>query len=564
MNKQCTQPAPNASLDSTSVAGGCSKTFQIDDKDQEFYNRIDVPEPTLCPDCRYQRRLTWRNLRKLYKCKCDLCKKEMIGIYSADKPYKVYCNDCYWSDKWSGLEYGRDFDFARPFMEQFNELLLDAPHMGTSNQESENSNYTNFGYKNKNCYLCFGTDVSEDCYYCTKCFKCTNTFDSYNCGELELCSWCLDCYRCFNTHYSQECENLRDSYFNFDCKNSSNIFGCAGLRNKEYYIFNKAVDKEKWHQQVEALLASNTVPELYKMAEKSWLTTPHKWSNLIKSEASTGDHLRNTRNAIQCYDCGEIENCKYVIHSIPTLKDCMDVNDTGAGGELMYESTTGYGYNIHFSATCYSGVSDLDYCYQVTGSKNCFGSVGLQKEQYVILNKKYSPAEYETLRTNIIQYMKKTGEYGEFFSTDISPFAYNETEAQQHYPLSKNDAKSKGLNWKDDTDLPMDKNLLTCIGCKGNFKIVKQEQEFLNKQGLPSPTMCPECRFNVLQKMRNPYELWHRQCMCTQPDHDHKGRPTDNAWRSHAGRCSIEFETTYSSDRKEIIYCETCYQKEIY
>ena len=46
--------------------------------------------------------------------------------------------------------------------------------------------------------------------------------------------------------------------------------------------------------------------------------------------------------------------------------------------------------------------------------------------------------------------------------------------------------------------------------------------------------------------------LWHRQCMCTQNEHDHEGR------------CPIEFETAYSPDGKELIYCEDCYNKEIY
>jgi Zn ribbon nucleic-acid-binding protein len=58
----------------------CNSSFEITDKDLEFYEKVSpsfngkkylIPSPTFCPDCRQQRRLTFRNERKLYKRKCD-------------------------------------------------------------------------------------------------------------------------------------------------------------------------------------------------------------------------------------------------------------------------------------------------------------------------------------------------------------------------------------------------------------------------------------------------------------------------------------------------------------
>jgi len=40
--------------------------------------------------------------------------------------------------------------------------------------------------------------------------------------------------------------------------------------------------------------------------------------------------------------------------------------------------------------------------------------------------------------------------------------------------------------------------------------------------------------------------------MCDKSTHDHKEK------------CPNEFETSYSPTREEIIYCERCYQKEVY
>src|SRR3989338_7438606 len=97
--------------------------FEITDEDIVFYKKIDVPLPTLCPDERERRRLQWRNERHFYRRECGLCKKSIIAIYPETCLFPVYCEECYWNDKWDPLIYGRDFDFGRPFFEQFKELI---------------------------------------------------------------------------------------------------------------------------------------------------------------------------------------------------------------------------------------------------------------------------------------------------------------------------------------------------------------------------------------------------------------------------------------------------------
>jgi Zn ribbon nucleic-acid-binding protein len=59
----------------------------------------------LCPECRQQRRLSFRNERNLYKRDCDATGKSIISIYSPDKPYKVYNQDFWWSDNWDAMDY---------------------------------------------------------------------------------------------------------------------------------------------------------------------------------------------------------------------------------------------------------------------------------------------------------------------------------------------------------------------------------------------------------------------------------------------------------------------------
>ena len=102
----------------------CGKSFEITDSDLKFYQKVspkiggkvyEIPPPKLCPDCRQQRRLAWRNERKLYQRKCDLCQKSMVSMYSQNTDFPVYCSDCWWGDNWDPLEHGRNFDFSRLF-----------------------------------------------------------------------------------------------------------------------------------------------------------------------------------------------------------------------------------------------------------------------------------------------------------------------------------------------------------------------------------------------------------------------------------------------------------------
>ena len=45
----------------------CKKNFRIEQEDKNFYEMMKVSEPTFCPECRLERRLTFRNDRTLYK-----------------------------------------------------------------------------------------------------------------------------------------------------------------------------------------------------------------------------------------------------------------------------------------------------------------------------------------------------------------------------------------------------------------------------------------------------------------------------------------------------------------
>ena len=100
----------------------CKNNFDISKADEAVHRKMRVPPPTLCPDCRQQRRIAFRNDQNFYRNQCHICEKSLISTYSPDKQIPVLCNACFWSDKFDPLAYGQDFDFARPFFEQFAEM----------------------------------------------------------------------------------------------------------------------------------------------------------------------------------------------------------------------------------------------------------------------------------------------------------------------------------------------------------------------------------------------------------------------------------------------------------
>src|SRR3989344_8201029 len=65
------------------ICQNCRGEFIIEPEDFSFYEKIGVPAPTFCPECRLVRRLAFRNERTLYRRACDLCKKEKVMMYPA-------------------------------------------------------------------------------------------------------------------------------------------------------------------------------------------------------------------------------------------------------------------------------------------------------------------------------------------------------------------------------------------------------------------------------------------------------------------------------------------------
>lgn len=539
----------------------CKKNFEITNDDLDFYKQLNVTEPTHCPSCRQQRRLTWRNERTLYKRKCDATGKDIVSVFSTDKPFKVYENEYWYSDNWNPMDYGRDFDFNRPFFEQFNELNQQVPQLSRSAVANLNCDFTNQCGWCKNCYLIFEADHNENCYYSNNIYDSKSSMDTLMCVKCELCYESMDCENCYNLKFGQDCKNCSDSWFLKSCIGCRNCFGCTNLRNKEYYFLNEKCSPSEFKEKV-AKTSLNSYEQLQKArANFSEFVKkyPQKYLQGNQNENSTGNYLFNTQNCTECFDLNNSQDCKHVFNC-RNMKKCQDITVFGSIGttEFCYENHE-IGANIRticFSDQIWDGCHDIFYsklC--INSSNNLFGCVSLKHKQFCILNKQYSEEEYKILRTKIIEHMKKTGEFGEFFPSSISPFAYNETVAMEHFPLTKEEALKQGYKWKDpdpkeykkqtykiptsikDAPDTITSEILACIECGKNFKIIPEELKFYQRQNLPIPLKCHDCRHKDRSKLRNSRHLYSRECQ----------------------KCHKLIETTYSPHAPELVYCEACY-----
>lgn len=558
MNKNCNQ---------------CSTTFEITESDLTFYEKVSptiagkkqlVPPPTLCPDCRQIRRIGQINQINLYKRKSDVTGKDIISNYHPSAPYKVYEQEYWWSDKWDPLEYGRDFDFKRPFFEQYQELALAVPrpNLYTGYQRDENCEYTNYSGKNKDSYFIFDSDLCREVYYSYSANSNTNCIDCHRTLQAELCYENIDTKNCYNTKYVTNSTQCVDSAFLDDCHDCKNCFMSFNLQHKQYYLYNKPSTKEEYEKFMSELSSRANVEKYKKEFQELKKTYPKKYSHGVQNENVVGDYLTNCKNVEQAFDCYNCWDCKYAYQAFGSdTKDCMDFDEIGDAAQLAYECCNS-GYNLNNSLFCMhvlDQVSDLMYCNYCHYSSYLFGCVALKRKKYCILNKQYTQEEYEKIVPKIIEHMRTTGEWGEFFPLTMSSFAYNESWATLYQPLSKEEVLKRGYSWRDDDkkkipqkyDVPDDiknvpdsvlQEVLACVECKENFKLIPQELKFYRDRSVPIPAKCFKCRHYARMASRNPRKLYNREC----------------------DKCKAAIQTTYAPDRPEKVYCEKCYLEAVY
>jgi hypothetical protein len=584
------------------ICKNCKKDFIIEPEDFNFYEKIKVPPPTWCPECRLVSRLLNIAERVLYKDKCNKCGKNIVSMFSPEKSFKVYCSPCWWGDSWNAINYGRDYDFSKPFFEQLYDLQKAVPCQATNLRNCTNCKYSHGCVRCKNCTLVFSGLQSINCYYCQTSLFSRDSFD---------CNFILNADHAYETTNSNGVYNTKFVYFSdecldcsflFNCLGCSNCFGCVNLRNQKYCIFNKQYTKEEYKEEIIKWDLGS-----YKVLQKTlnkflelYYKTPRKFALISNSANVSGDDIQNSKNCKICFSITHgVENCKYAFHGGLLAKDSYDITLSGDTSELLYQVTGSTQSQRTFFTRASNNAVNVEYSDNIYNGSNLFGCIKLRNKKYCILNKQYTKEEYEKLIPKIKQHMNdmpyignngRIYKYGDFYPIEQPLWAYNESWAHPFFPITKEQAFEQGYSWRDNIernykitikskDLPdhiknVSDNILNDIiecehkdrdcnqECTTAFKILPNELQFYRQENIALPRLCTNCRHYERIKKANPPKLWHRKCMCNGLESNNKEYKNTIEHFHGEGPCPNEFETAISEERKEIVYCEKCYQAE--
>lgn len=542
----------------------CSATFEHSQLDLDFYQRVAprfdgrsfaIPIPSSCPDCRTQQRFQFRNFFNLYRCKSDLSGDSILSMYDSSAPFPVYTAKEWWSDQWDGLDFGIEPNFEGSLMQQIGRLHRSVPRMAIMNTLCENTDYCNLSFQSKDCYLVFGNVANEGCCYghivwqSKSCFDCVYTYRS------ELCYQGVDCVGCYDVAFGLSADNCTNCRFIVDCAACKHCYGCVGLRNKQYHIFNQECSPAEFEAKLDELRKGGRL-----VAEQAWAETLKlagsqdvKYLHGFQLENVSGDYLYNCKDTYCTFDAKNCEDIRYCA-TVESFVDSQDCNYSPARTELSYNCVAVDGYHLLNCHNVLNQSSSMIYCDNCYSCRDCIACVGLRSKQYCILNRQYSSKDYQKLAARFLSHMESMGEWGAFFPGEFSPFAYNETMAQEYFPLDRVSVEANAGLWKelpgvvseqgqsvvpdliDQTDDSVTRSPVTCRRCSKAYRITPAELRFHRQAGLALGVECPSCRHADRMAQRNPRRLWPREC----------------------AQCSSALWSSYSPERGERILCEDC------
>jgi hypothetical protein len=305
----------------------------------------------------------------------------------------------------------------------------------------------------------------------------------------------------------------------------------------------------------------HAMEEFYKKFHEFSLRFPRRANNNLKSVDVSGNYIFESKSCHSSFELSYCENVNYAF-SVKLAKDAYDIIGHGRNTELLLEVVgAGYGARI-MSCWWVENVQNVEYCFSVRNSQECFGCDGLKNKKFAILNKCYTKEQYLKIKATIVKELQQKEEYGLFFPPVLAFFAYNETIAQDNMPVTKEEALAQGYRWEDNVQMTIGKEtmkpveipdhikdipdtiineILACVSCGRNYKIIPAELQFYRVMTLPLPRKCFYCRHSDRIRRRGPMKLYNRTCdLCKKP-----------------------IKTNYAPERPEIVYCEACYQQEV-
>ncbi|MBL7662479.1 hypothetical protein JNK13_06980 [bacterium] len=507
--------------------------FTISDRDLSLYDSLGLNPPTLCPEERLRRRIGHRNFRSLYHRQCSKTQKALISMYHPQSPRVVVDNAWWWSDAWDAKDYARDLDLSQSFFDQYRALAEVVPHYGLLNVKCENSDYSNFAFESKNCYLVFGCVRNEDCLYGHIVWDSRDCIDCLYAYRSELSAHSVDIVNCYKVFYSLEAINCQNCYFLFDCQNCKHCFGGVNLRNAEYCFFGEQCTADEYFKRLDKIFpltdgAVRQGMEWLVQAAMPQASYPEFFGSQV--ENVSGNHLYEAKDLENCFDAKKSE-CASHCFTVWGVENSADISFTGSPTRYCVDALTLFNAERVYYSQVINNCYDVYYSEHCYGSHDLFGCNGLRNAAYCILNQQYTKEKYFEVKAKLIAAMHQRGEWGEFFPLKDAPFAYNESIANEYLPLSQAEAEKRGLHWKNETTSEVrfskphlnfenisavENQILeqqfSCADSGKAYRIIPQELAFYRQEGLPLSKLCPDRRHELRMCLRTMRKLSLGQC----------------------------------------------------
>ncbi len=425
----------------------------------------------------------------------------------------------------------------------------------------ENAEYNNYCEPSKNAYLNFsGMELTESA-YSVGSGRLHRSFDIWWADQSEYC------YEVNSGAMLRKCFFIRNIDTSDDavyCAYGSGLkhcIGCFGLMNKSHHVFNEPVSPQAYEIMRNSLSGYRAWCALSEKFSAFELSRPHRCVASMNHEHCSGDQIFDSSEVFEGFYVVSAKRLRHA-HECGRIADSMDISMSYDSDGLLYQCLM-----CGNSTRCIGGISlgkcsDVHYSINCTGCRHCFGCVGMVNVEYCIFNRQYTPETYADTVATLIEKMRTDGEWGEFFPSSLSPFGYDETQAMEEFPLSKDEATARGFRWSGyespppeakkiipasalpDTSAEVPDEILDwaieCEITKKPFRLIPQELDFYRSEHLPIPRRHPEQRHIDRARARNPRRLYTRYC----------------------AKCGAEMRTNYAPDRPEIVWCETCYDRE--
>lgn len=420
--------------------------WNFDAREMDWCRKFDAPPSKYAPRTRMQWLLSFRTAYEIFWNKHAKTGEPILSYIHPDIHIPII-SDHEWHTRDIDAEPSlqANYEVAHPVIGQLQRLIERVP-MGARRETKNVMNTIGVGmWDVEDCYMVFstvGVKRSMYTYYCLEGSE--DVMQSVFVQAVQNCFGAARVERAHSCRVALESRDCLSCDFIFDCRNCENCFGATNLRNAKYVFWNEQLSKEEYEKRRAAVdLSCRAVfEEQMKRFVQLVELSPFPETFNINSPDCRGEYLFDCVRTTNSYYMQSCTDCHYNYGS-KNAENCVYVASSYPGSNCFMSAQMWTVNNCKYSMNC--GFSqDLEYCYNCHECQNCFGCVGLKQKKFYMFNKPYAEEEYWKRVDELKCAMLDRGEYGEFFSLEVSPNGVQFSMAAVLYDMNTDEMRRLG------------------------------------------------------------------------------------------------------------------------